>query len=265
MPKRFFLLAISQNYNIYTTTGWISSCWHVCIIQEISHSNLPSCNQSHGMDSIHLNIKKEISFHWQVCFFFQSEWEDKFHTSGLQVLRVFFIPRKGDFHLCCNCLLLSIFSPPSTHHMMNVEHQLHHITSNHNNDTGGAQTMSTSFGSQACFFFFSFLFYLLTMRFFYSGCKLCRDTHCREQLLAGWERVPLQNSETTATPPPGQTERRDCDGTTRQLETRGKQRGGKANEKKAQETSFDVSWAVGKCFLYSCFIIFLLTIFLGTS
>ena len=66
-------------------------------------------------------------------FFFQSEWEDKFHTSGLQVLRVFFIPRKGDFHLCCNCLLLSHFSPPSTHHMMNVEHQLHYVTSNHSN------------------------------------------------------------------------------------------------------------------------------------
>jgi len=30
--------------------------------------------------------------------------------------------------LCCNCLLISHFSPPSTHHMMNVEHQ-HHATS----------------------------------------------------------------------------------------------------------------------------------------
>ena len=27
------------------------------------------------MDSIHLNIKKEISFHWQVCCFFFSQNE----------------------------------------------------------------------------------------------------------------------------------------------------------------------------------------------
>jgi len=53
-------------------------------------------------------------------FFFQSEWEDKFHTSGLQILRDFFIPRKETFYLCCNYLLRSHFSPSSTHHMMNI-------------------------------------------------------------------------------------------------------------------------------------------------
>jgi hypothetical protein len=30
------------------------------------------------------------------------------------------------------------------------------------------------------------------------------ENHRHEQLLVGWEQVPLQNSETTATPPPGQ-------------------------------------------------------------
>ena len=59
--------------------------------------------------------------------------------------------------------------------------------------------MSTSFG---CFFFFCFLFYLLIMRFFFQDVNhVHRDTHCHEQLLAGWERVPLQNSETMATWP----------------------------------------------------------------
>ena len=48
--------------------------------------------------------------------------------------------------------------------------------------------------------------------------------HRREQLLVGWERVLLQN-ERTATPP-----------------RRGKQ------GNKAQGTSFDVPWAVGKFF-----------------
>ena len=89
--------------------------------------------------------------------------------------------------------------------------------------------------------------------------------HRHEQLLTGWEQVPLQNGEMTATLPLGQTEQQDCDGMTRWLEMRGKQWGGKANKKMAQETLFDVSLAVGKCFFYSCVIIFLLTIFLGTS
>jgi len=38
-------------------------------------------------------------------------------------------------------------------------------------------------------------------------------------------------------------------------------RGGEANKKNAQEMSFDVSWAVGKFFLYSLFMFSLLTLF----
>ena len=59
--------------------------------------------------------------------------------------------------------------------------------------------------------------------------------HHRKQLLTGWEWVLLQN-ERMATPP-----------------RRGKQR------KKAQGTSNDIPWAVGKCFFSSHFIILLLT------
>ena len=67
--------------------------------------------------------------------------------------------------------------------------------------------MSMLFGSQACFFFFSFLFYLLMMRFFIQDVNYVhRDTHHHEQLLMEWEQVPLQNSETMAMLPPGQTE-----------------------------------------------------------
>jgi hypothetical protein len=48
------------------------------------------------------------------------------------------------------------------------------------------------------------------------------ENHRHEYPLAGWERVRLQNSEITATPPPGQTE----------------QRGGKANEKRPKRRRF---------------------------
>jgi len=47
--------------------------------------------------------------------------------------------------------------------------------------------------------------------------------------------------------------------------TKGKQGGGgEANEEKAQETSFDIFWAISKFFFFlSHFIILLLTNFLG--
>ena len=56
---------------------------------------------------------------------------------------------------------------------------------------------------------------------------LSAQDHCGEQLLTGWERVLLQNERTATSP------------------RRGKQR------KKAQGTSFDVPWAVGKFFFFS--------------
>jgi hypothetical protein len=69
--------------------------------------------------------------------------------------------------------------------------------------------------------------------------------HCCKQLLVGWAWVQLQNSKRMATLPPNQTkmERRRNDG--RQGETTRRRQG---KQKKAQEMSFDVSWAIGKFF-----------------
>ena len=106
-PKEFFCRQSLRITIFHTTTGWISSCWHLCIVQELSHSNLPSCNQSHGMDSIHLNIKKEISFHWQVCFFFSQNGRIHF---TLQILGVFSSQERGIF-ICVVIVYPKSFQP----------------------------------------------------------------------------------------------------------------------------------------------------------
>ena len=92
------------------------------------------------------------------------------------------------------------------------------------------------------------------------------QNHRCKQLLMGWEWIQLQNSETIPMPPPSQMEWQQ----TRQLEAtgrwsnegkKGKQwKEGGANKKKAQETSNDVSWAIGK-FSFLLIIILLLTNF----
>jgi hypothetical protein len=93
------------------------------------------------------------------------------------------------------------------------------------------------------------------------------QNHHHEQLLAGWEWVQLQNGKTTPTPPPSQTEQQR----TRQLgdrATRGRRGNNErkaANEKKAQETSNNVSWAICKFCFFSHFIILLLTNFLSIN
>jgi len=97
------------------------------------------------------------------------------------------------------------------------------------------------------------------------------QNHRHEQLLMGWERVQLQNSETTPTPPPSQMEwqwTRWLEATGRWSDEgkKGKQwKEGGANKKKAQETSFDVSWAIGKFFFSSHIIILLLMNFLSIN
>ena len=79
--------------------------------------------------------------------------------------------------------------------------------------------------------------------------------HRREKLLVGWEHMQVQNNERT-TLPPDQMER--CGTRGRQWEE------GEANEKKAQETSNDVSWAIGN-FFTSQLSILLLKNLLGTN
>jgi hypothetical protein len=62
----------------------------------------------------------------------------------------------------------------------------------------------------------------------------------------GWEWVQLQNDKRIAMPPPNQT---------KMEQGQNNRRGGDNEEearqtKEAQETSFDVSWAVGKFFFF---------------
>ena len=60
--------------------------------------------------------------------------------------------------------------------------------------------------------------------------------------------MQLQNGEGRATPPPDHTTTQNDDGTTRRRGDGEDNEEAKQTKKKAQEMSFDISWAVGKFF-----------------
>ena len=78
-----------------------------------------------------LTIELTVPSSGRYFYYFQSEWEVNFHTLGLHILWVFFIPRKGIFYLCCNCLLTSHSQPTlntSHNHLQQHHHPPSHLT-----------------------------------------------------------------------------------------------------------------------------------------
>ena len=89
------------------------------------------------------------------------------------------------------------------------------------------------------------------------GYNHSTKNHCCEQLLMGGNSV-TPNSEMMETLPPGQIEQQHINKMTGDngRQNNGEMRSEEAKQrKKAQETLFDISWAVGKflLILFSCF------------